>query len=65
MPTNNLYHTWIQRIRELRPKQRTSQIRNFAWLLYGIYASRSVSLSKVTPKIPGKAKLLRTYPRNS
>jgi hypothetical protein len=63
MPTNNLYHTWIQRIRELRPKQRITQIRNFAWLLYGIYASKSVSLSKVAAKIPGQAKLLSTFRR--
>lgn len=63
MPTNKLYHTWIQRIRELRPKQRITQIRNFALLLYGIYASKSVTLSKVAGKIPGKAKLLSIFRR--
>jgi hypothetical protein len=63
MPTNSLYHTWIQRIRELRPTQRITQIRNFALLLYGIYASKSVTLSKVAGKIPGKAKLLSTFRR--
>lgn len=63
MLTNKLYHTWIQRIRELRPNQRITQIRNFALLLYGIYASQSVTLSKVAGKIPGKAKLLSTFRR--
>lgn len=63
MPTNNLYHTWIQRIRELRPDQRITQIRNFALLLYGIYVSKSVTLSKIAVKIPGKAKLLSTFRR--
>jgi len=63
MPTNHLYHTWIQRIRELRPDQRITQIRNFVLLLCGIYASKSVTLSKIAVKIPGKAKLLSTFRR--
>lgn len=63
MPTNHLYLTWIQRIRELRPMQRITQVRNFALLLYGIYTSRSVTLSKIAGKIPGKAKLLSTVRR--
>jgi hypothetical protein len=63
MLTNKLYHTWVQRIRELRPNQRITQIRNFALLLFGIYASKSVTLSKVAGKIPGKAKLLSTFRR--
>ena len=44
MLTNNLYHTWIRRIRELRPDQRITQIRNSALLLCGIYARKSVTL---------------------
>jgi len=63
MLTNNLYHTWIRRIREQRPGQRITQIRNFALLLCGIYASKSVTLSKIAVKIPGKAKLLSTFRR--
>jgi hypothetical protein len=57
MTTNHLYDTWFQRIRELRPKQRITQLRNFALLVYGIYLSRSVYLSRIAGKIPGKAKL--------
>jgi hypothetical protein len=58
MPTNHLYHTWTQRIRELRPGQRINQVRNFVWLMVGIYNSRSVHLSKIAGKIPGPAKLV-------
>jgi hypothetical protein len=58
MPTNHLYHNWFQQIRELRPGQRITQVRNFVWLIIGIYRSRSVSLSRIAGKIPGKAQLL-------
>jgi hypothetical protein len=57
MPINTLYHTWIQRIQELRPTQRITQVRNFVWLLVGIQQSRSVCLSRIAGKIPGAAKL--------
>jgi hypothetical protein len=63
MPINRQYHTWIQRIRELRPEQRITQVRNFVWLLVGIHQSRSVTLSKIAGKIPGEAKLLSTVRR--
>lgn len=63
MPTNHLYNTWFQRIRELRPQQRITQIRVFVWLLCGIYQSRSVNLSRIAGKIPGCAKLLSTTRR--
>ncbi len=58
MPINNLYHTWFQRIRQLRPGQRITQVRNFVWLIIGVYQSRSVCLSRIAGKIPGPAKLL-------
>ena len=58
MPTNTLYHTWFQRIQELRPGQRITQVRNFVWLMIGIYQSRSVCLSRIAGKIPGSAKLV-------
>jgi len=63
MPINRQYHTWICRIRELRPGQRITQVRNFVWLLVGIQQSRSVTLSKIAGKIPGEAKLLSTVRR--
>jgi hypothetical protein len=58
MSTNQLHHTWLQRIRQLRPDERVTRLRNFAWLLTGIYQSHSVHLSKIAGKIPGPAKLV-------
>ena len=58
MPINRLYDTWIRRIRELRPGQRITQLRNFVWLMIGIFQSRSVCLSRIAGKVPGPAKLL-------
>jgi hypothetical protein len=46
MPINQLYYTWMQRICELRPGQRITQVRNFVWLVIGIYQSRSVHFPK-------------------
>jgi hypothetical protein len=57
MPIIRLYDTWKTRFRDLRPGQRITQVRAFLWLLIGIYLSRSVCLSRVAGKIPGKAKL--------
>ncbi len=65
MPINQLYHTWIRQIRELHPHLRITQSRNFAWLILGIYQSRSVHLSRIAGKIPGSAKLLSTIRRLS
>lgn len=58
MPINQLNHTWIQEIRELHPQLSITKVRNFVWLMLGIYLSRSVHLSRVANKIPGSAKLL-------
>jgi hypothetical protein len=65
MPINELYHTLMQRICELRPKQRITQVRNFVWLMIGIYQSHSVTLSRIAGKIPGSAKLVSTTRRLS
>ncbi|MCX6080984.1 MAG: hypothetical protein NTW32_15760, partial [Chloroflexi bacterium] len=63
MPINHLYDTFFRKISELRPGQRITQIRNFALLVYGIYESRSVYLSRIAGKIPGNAKLQSTIKR--
>lgn len=55
MPINYLYDTWNRRIMELRPGQRITQVRNFVWLMVGIFTSRSVSMSRIASKIPGQA----------
>lgn len=65
MPINHLNHTWIHRIMELRPRQRITQVRNFVWLIVGIFQSRSVCLSRIAAKIPGPAKLLSATRRLS
>ena len=65
MSTNRLYDTWLRRICELRPQQRITQVRNFVWLMIGIYQSHSVHLSKIAGKIPGAAQLLSTVKRLS
>ncbi len=62
---NPLYHTWIQRVRQVWPAERITRLRNLVWLMVGIYQSRSVHLSKVAGKIPGPAKLLSAVRRLS
>ena len=57
MPITELYHKWSQIINQLRPQERVTRVRNFTWLLVGIYQSRSVHLSKIAEKIPGNARL--------
>jgi hypothetical protein len=65
MPINQMYRTWIRRICELRPEQRITQVRNFVWLVVGIFHSRSVQLSQVAGKVLGQAKNLSTVRRLS
>jgi hypothetical protein len=55
----------MQRICELRPGQRITQVRNFVWLMIGIYQSKSVHLSKIALKVPGTAMLVSTTRRLS
>ncbi len=65
MPINETYRTWIQRICELRPTQRKTQVQNFVWLLVGIFHSHSVSLSKIAGKVISTAKNVSTVRRLS
>lgn len=65
MPINRMYRTWIHRICELRPNQRITQVRNFVWLVVGMFYSRSVQLSRVAGKVLGPAKNLSTVRRLS
>ena len=58
MPITKLYHTWMQKINQLLPNERITRVRNLAWLLTGIFMSKSVHLSKVASKIPGRARLI-------
>jgi hypothetical protein len=65
MPINETYRTWKQRICELRPKQRMTQVQNFVWLVVGIYHSHSVNLSRIAGKVIGGAKNVSTVRRLS
>jgi hypothetical protein len=55
MPINKVYDTWKRKIQQLRPKERVSRVKTMAWLMAGIFASRSVQLGRVASKIPGSA----------
>jgi hypothetical protein len=57
MPINHLYATLLQHIQQLRPHERRTRTRNWAWLLAGLFASRSVHLSKIANKMSTSATL--------
>jgi len=52
-------------ISQLRPGERITRIRNLAWLIVGVFESKSVHLNKVAMKIPGYATLFSTTRRLS
>jgi hypothetical protein len=58
MRINELYHNWLRQISQLLPDERITRIRNLAWLMVGIFESKSVLLNKVAMKIPGYVNLL-------
>ncbi len=60
---NQLYHTWIRGIQQLRPGERITRIRNLVLLMLGMLDSKSVALSKVAVRIPGEAKTQSTTRR--
>ena len=51
MSITNLYNTWMPKIKQMLPGERITRIRVLAWLLAGIFESKSVHLSKVASKI--------------
>lgn len=57
MAINRVYHNWLGKIMQLRPNERITRVRNMAWLMTGIFESKSVYLSKVATKIPSQAKV--------
>lgn len=52
MPINRLYGSLHHLLVQLRPKERETRIRNFSWLLAGLFLSGSVHLSKIANKVP-------------
>jgi hypothetical protein len=57
MSANQLYQIWHSRISQLRSDERLTRLRNMAWLVTGIFLSRSVHLSQVAGKIPSATDL--------
>lgn len=57
MLTSQLYHNWLKKIMQHLPEERITRQKNLAWMLAGIFASKSVHLSKIACKLPGAAKL--------
>ncbi len=55
MTTNRLYHTWKAEMRELCPGEHASRLNIFVWFVVGLFLSRSVHLSHIAKKIPGRA----------
>lgn len=52
MPINRLYRSLRELLVQLRPTERQTRLRNFSWLLAGLFLSRSVHLSKIANKMP-------------
>ena len=50
------YHIFHQQIRQILPVKHVSRLRNLAWLMTGIYHSRSVHLSHIASQIIGRTK---------
>lgn len=65
MSSNQTYHTWVERILQLRPSERITRVHNMAHLIAGIFESKSVHLSKVATKIVSTATLLSVTRRLS
>ncbi len=56
MPINLLYRSLRHLLVQPRPNERETRIRNFSWLLAGLFLSGSVHLSKIANKIPATNK---------
>ena len=52
MPINQLYRSLRDLLVQPCPGERQTRVRNFSWLLAGLFTSRSVHLSKIASKIP-------------
>ena len=63
MPINRLYRSLRDLLVQLRPTERQTRLRNFSWLLAGLFLSRSVHLSKIANKIPSEQATLPSVVR--
>jgi hypothetical protein len=65
MAITEMYHTCFRKIRQLRPKERVTRVRNMAWLLAGLFVGQCVHLSHIARKIPGVSQKLSKVKRLS
>ena len=65
MPINQLYDTLRVQMKQLRPNERVTRLRNMIWIMIGILHSRSVHVSRVAIYIPGSAGLASSTRRLS
>ncbi len=56
MTTSQLYHTLIQQIEQIIPKERITRKRVLAWLITCLFLGCSPHAARLGNKIPGKAK---------
>lgn len=56
MTTNQLYHTLMQQITQIIPKERITRRRVLAWLMTCLFLGRNPHAARLGNKIPGKAK---------
>jgi hypothetical protein len=58
MAITSMYRTCFDKIRQLRPGERVTRVRNMAWLLAGMLVGQCVHLSHIARKIPGPSQKL-------
>jgi hypothetical protein len=58
MAITEMYHTCFRKIRQLRPGERITRVRNMAWLLAGLFVGQCVHLSHIARKLPGQSQKL-------
>ena len=58
MLLTQLYQTWFGRLRAQVSGERVTRVRNAAWMIVGLFVSRSVHLEQIARKLPIRAKKL-------
>ena len=52
MPVQQVYFSWLNRLRQLWPHERITRVRNMAWLMAGLWVAKSIHLSRVALHLP-------------
>lgn len=56
MPVS-LYHTWLEQLGQLNSGARITVLRNFAWLMLGLFTSKSIHLHHIADELPWQVKV--------